>query len=440
MTVGETLLKITDYPFVYSLTLIIVGFNGIDPISKDAYPYLAAAGFIGTFIAILDPFGKLIKYSIMYLQKLSIWIYGNSENESWSSLQSAYHTRPIEIEKDKLVSMFYFLIVVSVVNGLLNSTTSFNQHFAFIINLNPHCNADCQKTFSTLILLTIQGVIIFVMGWNGKKLTKKVTVVSTYLSSINSPKVQAQSIENISQFIDSGDWKTAEFWQTKIREDVKYNKGQKDLILKSIEKIYRPLYRESLLITDVNNRVATGESYSQFVTQTWDTIRNNSDFVIMDDTIRKEVISLYDKIYEYNHWLSTIRRKIDGIILKRASEEFGEQINRIEYFRRSDSGVQDPNLIESALLNMHPSQYQGTGQTSRFNINYVRKDNGNQENRQYSSDDAFAHFEHMWALVLSDVNSDSVMIKIKDLFSAIRSENLMLNKKYFEKISEEANL
>ncbi|MGI0023258.1 MAG: hypothetical protein ACRD9Q_10415, partial [Nitrososphaeraceae archaeon] len=78
MAIGETLLKITDYPFVYSLALIHLHFSGISPLSPDGIIFLAVAGFAGTVLTIIDPVGRGFKLYTIGIEKASFKYYNST--------------------------------------------------------------------------------------------------------------------------------------------------------------------------------------------------------------------------------------------------------------------------------------------------------------------------------------------------------------------------
>ena len=61
MAAGETLLKITDFPFSYSFMAIILSSIGSDFQGANLFIYLSVAGSLGTFFAIIDPVGKALR-------------------------------------------------------------------------------------------------------------------------------------------------------------------------------------------------------------------------------------------------------------------------------------------------------------------------------------------------------------------------------------------
>jgi hypothetical protein len=441
LTVGETLLKITDYPFVYSITLIILAFNGMDLYSKDVYPYLAAAGFIGTFLAILDPFGRIIKYLIILLQKLHIHLVGNEDNEEWIYVQSAYHTRQIEVEKDKIVSMFYFTLIVAVAINFINASSPAIHHFAFIFNLNPTCNLDCQKTLTIVTLNIIQYTVFGVMGWNAVRLTKKVNIVATYLSCISSPKTSAQPIENISRFIESGDWKTAEYWQKRIHEDIKYNRGQKDLVMKAAEAVFRPLHAESFAISQTHQNIITTRNYSDFRTDTWQKIIIESSYgMIVDTELKKEIEEFYQKIQKYNNLRYAVFIRFTDLIKLTASEIFKTRVNDIRYFVTDRGDRQSaPDILRCVLFQTHPLKTGDDLKPVQLDIVYSDKGDSNTLVLKPNEQD-FDKFEEFWTKMIGSAESDNSLQELRTLLHEIEEENKELLKKYEEQIRLQLNV
>jgi len=61
MSAGETLLKITDIPFSYSLLDIIMGVMGVKFEGVNIALLIGTASVLGTFLAVTDPVGRLLK-------------------------------------------------------------------------------------------------------------------------------------------------------------------------------------------------------------------------------------------------------------------------------------------------------------------------------------------------------------------------------------------
>ena len=241
MAIGETLLKITDYPFTYSLVFLWLRFSEIEPFSSEAIPFLALAGFVGTVLAILDPIGRGVKLYMIFVEK-AVFNYYSDPNvgkklsfkilskinpkllitpkmkKEWEYIEGAFHTKAIELEKDRIVSAIYFTIIIIVVLYFLGITTVFEEQYPDFLK-TEWCDAVCAKVITKTVLLVIGILIASITGWRGANLMKNALTVSTYLQSISSVVVPKTSIETLSRFIESGDWKTAEHWKRVVEED-----------------------------------------------------------------------------------------------------------------------------------------------------------------------------------------------------------------------------
>lgn len=67
--VVDNLLKLTDYPFAFSLTGLIFSIIGqesvwLNPSLNVVLPFITLAGLLGTSISITDPFGTLLRFDV----------------------------------------------------------------------------------------------------------------------------------------------------------------------------------------------------------------------------------------------------------------------------------------------------------------------------------------------------------------------------------------
>ena len=86
MTAGETLLKVTDFPFSYTviaITFLVLDINFDD---KKILILLATAGALGTLLSVTNPVGRLLKY----------WLKKNIENGRQKKYFSLFSKIPRE--------------------------------------------------------------------------------------------------------------------------------------------------------------------------------------------------------------------------------------------------------------------------------------------------------------------------------------------------------
>ncbi|MCA9827121.1 MAG: hypothetical protein KC444_01835 [Nitrosopumilus sp.] len=247
MTIGDTLLKITDYPFAYSLMAILFASNGLELLSKDSLVFLGIAGAIGTILTIIDPVGFIIMRYMKWVEKIAFFFFSNPNAQetrtfrllqkinpklkeqsrickNWEEVENAFHTKSIELEKEKIVSSYYFLILIVFTYIMIG-------HFGAIENNSNYwaiqkiCDVSCVKDYSSITLIIISVILVIIISLNAGKIFKKVRTVSTYLMGINHPVVTKTSIENLSRFIESGDWKTAEYWRNIVETEFLNEQG-----------------------------------------------------------------------------------------------------------------------------------------------------------------------------------------------------------------------
>lgn len=331
MTVGDTLLKITDYPFAYSLVFILIGLAGYNLSDPRSLAFFALAGFAGTFLAIVDPFGKGIR---LYFMSFSQNRFRKAKNRQvvteWNYFRSAFFTKSIEIEKDKLVSNIYFQISIIVFLLAVLLSNTFASRLSLENGVNTTCISCIQQTLTT-VLLSVFSIIFGMMIWNGYNMTKKAEIVATYLFCINSTKATRESIENISKFIDVGDWKTAEYWKNIVEDEYHNEEGlQKErnekltkhvqTLLESFNKTYTEHEKKNRAITlDIMNnteqRKTLEEIFKEFewydsLIQHLYTDKNNNVF----SSFKKYLEAEANSTESYDKWDKEKKSEIDDII------------------------------------------------------------------------------------------------------------------------------
>lgn len=428
MTVGDTLLKITDYPFVYSIGFILIGLAGYSLSDPKSLAFFALAGFAGTFLAIVDPFGKGVRlYFMSWSQRRFKKTKDTQIVNEWNYFRSAFFTRSIEIEKDKLVSSIYFQISILVFILALSSNT-FAGRLSLEISGNVICNLHCVQHTLVSGLVIVFFIIFGMMIWNGYNMTKKVDIVATYLFCIISPKATKESIENISKFIDLGDWKTAEYWQNKLQEDVKYSRGQKEIVIKSAESVYKPLIAEFTRIETQIDNIPLVRRYSTINFGSWNTIKANLTHLVVDDPKFRERLDTFDdKTFQHDILVDLNNAKIIEIINKIFSKiHDGRNITSIEYFVGTEKETMPIDLVTCVFCNINPRDYDLTRKPYGINMKWL--ENNVMQQELMTSDDVLEKFDKGWNEIRNNVENDPEYKKMKDLLNDIRTENLELLK------------
>ena len=166
----ENIIKLTDYPFIYSVlgSIFIMSFHkNINPINtnnpfNEFVPILIFIGIFGTIFSIIDPFGRSVKYVILVIENYKILIVQNhlkrfiqafyvlslrdfiekirkrkQENRKIDEIPKVHlrkllNTTWINYEIDKLVSTFYFIIALFLLIFILGNPIHFETYIKFV--------------------------------------------------------------------------------------------------------------------------------------------------------------------------------------------------------------------------------------------------------------------------------------------------------------------
>lgn len=433
MAVGEAILKVTDYPFAYSAIFIILAILGLEVFDEESYPYLAIAGILGTFLVIVDPLGWIVKGYILFSAKPT-FVKKQDKKNRWDNVKSAFNTKAIDLEKDKIVSMLYFLFILIIFFVALNSYDQFAQRFEINFE-NIQCDVKCIRD----TVLTPLGIgiflVIIVIGAKGIKLPRKAEVVSSYLFAIGTTDIPRETVESISRFIELGDWKTAEYWEEKIHEDLKYKRGKREIIIKAAETIFRPLHEESVTIEQNINRINENKKYTEIPVQTWTKIKNESAHVMIDDTdFRKRITDFYNKISDYNKLIIKSNRRIEKLIIETASKVYSKEIRGLRYWVIDKEGTHSsPETFDCVMNNIHPLKVYKNSKPLQVDVEF--KKNGNDlTDTMKPAHTEFHKFDEFWEQITNLVNTDPDILKIRQLCTEIEVENKKLQIKYTQQI------
>lgn len=434
MAIGETLLKLTDYPFTYSLGFLAIGVYGYNISDDRALSFLTAAGILGTFLAIVDPFGWIVgKYYLLiaYIEYRRLKLKNEIIND-WNYLRSAFYTKSMSLEKDRMVGIVYFVITLFTFVAAITQSETFANRFVIKTSF-LNCELTCVQEYGWIILVSFASVLCLKIGFDSTKLTKKADIVATYLSSINLASVPKESVTAINSFIELGDWKTAEHWKEKIREDIKYNRGKRDIIIKATDLVYTPLYRTTV---DFQNNIR-GMKYSRrfpsYDVKEWQTIKINSKQSLIEETdLRGRIESFYELVSKYDEFMGTVNRKAEQIINQRASEIYDKNVRRIDYDVESPQGSGTVELFGCALFDVPPlDNYNVRGRLRSLRVEFINE----KQETQYANFNDTTLFDKMWELVRSDTKKDPDIMKMHKYFDEIKKENEELSRIFSEKIA-----
>lgn len=436
LATGETFLKTSDYPFVYSFSTIIIGLIGAN-VATNALIVLGITGFFGTLLTITDPVGNIIKKDMekKFGKSRSSTEKGSTLTERDYDL-SAIKTRAIGIEVDKLVSIVYFTIVT-----LLFALAMTNYTFAekFVISGNdkePICNVKCIQISGTVISTCVAFYMNFYTGrkW-ASELYNKIKISGVYQLAIDSEYSMTTTVENMGRSIEQADWTIAKKWGEKIKEEIKYKKDKKEIIIKAVENIYQPLYAESVKIDSNCRGILENRHYYTIPVEGWSKITQKSEHVIIEEIdFRTRIDVFYQSIVKYNDLVVNCNKKLEKIINDRLSETYGRKVVSIRYWVK---GVDFPNqldLIGCAFFDLHPARLFTDAVPFQLDIGYSEVE-GTSKTHTTNDVKDLQMFDDAWNNIETDVKSEKDFSKLKELFDWIRVENQNLMVKYSEKIA-----
>lgn len=437
MTAGETILKFTDYPFAYSIIGIISGMIGFS-LGQNSIIFLGLAGAVGTFLTIVDPLGETLRKNAKRRIKKRNKIEKLDDLELQFKL-SSLKSKSITYEMEKIIGMFYFVIIIILfLIAIVVSTPFFDKLVILDSNKVPLCNEWCFK-FSYLGLGLSALIIISEKGrqfW--KELDNKVNIAASHMSMINDDNATQTSIESMTRAVEQNDWELANLWSHKIEDEILNKKGKRELIIKAADTVFSPLHRESIAFEQGVNSMIYSYRYPTFDHKEWDEITRNSYQSIIEDTeLRYRIDSFYKLALDYNNKQGSLGRIINDILYKHASDIFDKKdVFTIEYEIESPNGNGNAELFGCALFSTHPLDfYRVRGKLRHILVR--SRDGGNQINSTFHDN---ILFDKMWDLVIKEIDLKDEIMKIRQMFEQVKTENSKLIKIYSEKIGMQWNV
>jgi hypothetical protein len=435
MAAGETLLKITDIPFSYSLLAIIMGVMGVNFEGVNIAILIGTAGALGTFLAVTDPIGRLLqstlKRGIRQLREKSEL----KDDVKWNFATNAIKTRAIGIEIDKFVSMFYLGFILLVFSSSVTYFPDFSEHLQLYGDGEKIiCSSGCAGIVG-VIFSGIAGFFLVLVGIKSWRELKNNTVVAgIHHSGISSEYVTTTTIENMSRSIEQNDWQTASEWAKIIETEIKTEKGKKDFNIESIREVYRPLYEESISIQATAENILINKTNSTFPSGAWNSIRSvTRDFMIKDKNLINKIQLLYDKIQEYNKKPPTLENQIKSIISREATKFYGMHVDDVQYyFKRTNSGS-SPALWDCLRSKQHPLERN----TQPYDYRTIELQTSNVSSKELSGEEYVVQFDNLWNILLEKVNSEINLSKLEDQVKEIQSINNELKPIFEEKIKKQ---
>jgi len=434
MTAGETLLKITDIPFSYSLLAIIMGVMGVKFEGVNIALLIGTAGVLGTFLAVTDPVGRLLKsvlkQGINQLRKKS----KNKDDVKWNFAKNAINTRAIGLEIDKFVSMFYLGLILIVFSSSVTYFPNFTEHLQLYGYAgNTICDTNCAGIVG-VIFAGIAGLFLVLVGTKSwKELKNNSIVAGIHHIGISSEFVTPTTIENMSRSIEQNDWQTASEWAKIIETEIENEKGKKDFNIEAANQVYRPLYEESIQIDATVKNILTNKTNSIFPSEAWNSISLLSrNFMIHDEDLIKKIQTLYQKIGEYNKMPPTLENQIKSIIHREATKFYGEPVEDVHYYFKRKTSGSSPALWDCLRAKQHPLERN----TEHYDYRSIELESG-KSSRELKGDEYAVQFDKLWDILLEKTEQEINLSRLDDQVKEIQNLNDDLKPIFEEKIKKQ---
>jgi len=433
MVSGETLLKITDFPFAYSLVGILSLWIGVSLSDDKYFVVLAAAGTIGTLLAISNPVGRFLQNSLNAIFKKK----KNSEFEihnltKFEYCKRAIDSKSIKLELDKIVSLFYFLFILALFTLAILFSDDLIKKLIFIDNENVIiCNKFCLLIVIPPITVSFLFILVFVLKKDWRKIINYTEIAGIQQYGISSEFVTRSTIENMTKAVDQNDWATAKEWSNIVVKEIQTKKGQRDKLIKDVEEIYRPLYIESTEIETQCKQIEQVGDFKALPQNEWSKIKARAFQIRIDDLeLKNNLEEMYNKIKEFNAYPDRVRFQAREIYGRKLIETYGPNRD-IQFFVKNDDGegaTPIPNLLP---LGKHPLDINKEKNPIPSYI-HVNNTKANKITKLTSEND-FIRFNNFLKAMLDEAAKNPIIKQARNLFSDIRKENKIVRGELIQK-------
>lgn len=436
MAIGETLLKITDYPFAYSLIGILTLWIGID-VSDDQFVYLlAGSGSIGTLLVISNPIGRYLASTLKHnFGRRKIASFQSNQSNNFKYCIHAIETNSIKTEINKIVSLMYFALIIALFGFAVGVSETVSNSFVFYQEDNiPLCDSNCLQLtlpFASFFFLVIL-IIVLVKDW--PKVIRYAEIAGIYQLSISSEFVTSTSRSNMGRSIEQNDWRTAEEWAKIIETEIKTEKGKKDFNMEAIRDVYRPLYEESIQNEVATKNILNNNLSTTFSSSEWDSIQSlTKQLVIKDKELLGKIKTLYGKIHDYNQYPPTLQNQIKEIIQKEASSFYGLPVINVSYFYQKGNSGNAPALWDCLRTGEHPSERYGKD----YDFRYVSLELSNNKHKSLKEEKDLKDFEDLWKILVESVKTETSIPILSTKVHEIQKLNNELKPLFEEQIKKQ---
>ncbi len=225
-------LSIIDYPFAFSLVATIFFPLMLQHGVKDQGTILLSITFfgsmVGSILMIVNPVGRLITaiygaFKDRVLVELSS-INGFVKGVVRKNFRSALQSPSITYEVDKLVGMFYFVIIL----GITLYRLSYDDTFVTMLNLNPLVH----QTIMAVAVVGLLAVIIIMahhVGWRSHSHLRRIRSVTVLLMAMDFSNLSLEGNQVLSRAFNNDVDAIRLAYVTLTRSDLKPVKELQDL-------------------------------------------------------------------------------------------------------------------------------------------------------------------------------------------------------------------
>lgn len=438
MTSGETLLKITDIPFSYTLLAIILGVMGAAFEGERIIILVGTAGALGTFLSVTDPVGRLLKFWLRRGLDKNLKNEKNKENKlRLDYAKLAVKTRAISYEMDKIVSISYLVIIFGVFSSAISNYPSFAEKLQLVGDGgNTICDTLCTQVLgdATAFIAMIFLAIVGARSW--KELKSQAKTAGIHHLGISSEYVTSSTIENMSRAIEQNDWQTAKEWGSIVEKEIRIKKGKKDVIIQSVTDVYRPLYIENLQIETTSKEIIRTGNYQPIATAEWIRIKSTPEYLRIDETTRNKIVKFYNLIKQYNDLHVRILPIAQKMLREQAPNVFGEKIRAVRYWVKSSTGESAPDLAHLLLYGKHPLE-QYDPETNPIPVRLELESEDGTRVTSLTTKNQFEIFNEWWKRITKEIYDDSTVRNTKEVFQKITERTDELKRIFLKNIQSQ---
>jgi len=286
---GKGGLNIKDYPFSFSITVLIFPSILSQPDLSSVLVIALFGGMIGTVLTITDPFGLFVRWIYRRQPKKNV-LKKLKKNKFLDAVigknyDAALKSPSVSYETDKIVGIFYFVVIL----GLTGYRLLFDSAFGDFLSLDSE-----QIRIAFLLISVIFVGVLLVMINNVRGVRKSVSHLHRILTvtvlfsasdfinlSIEGQRILSNKLENDANIINT------------VNDSIKKLQSKKDLTFKEFKINFDDIKLREYIIT--RQRLEYDKHKEKYINKIWDY------FLVVDETAKRYEIKLEDAVLWYNN-------------------------------------------------------------------------------------------------------------------------------------------